>query len=311
MSEIPFVNRLGEALEAAVAHAPRRTFPRLRGRLGLYLAAGALVAGGTAAAAGGLFSSEQQATAGVGCYEDSGVTVVWAGDRSPVDACAGATGHPASELVACSNKQTIAVVLRTTGGCVAAGYAPLRADYEPERRRVAALEHDVIALEREVNCLPPAALAARVQALLDGRGWTGWIARVRDGSGPCGAVSGPGGDGRRSMSGALDAEQHEVLISSAASFSTMESLFGLHGLAGPLMDASGASCFSRAQLVGLAMRRLVPEGLSVGEVTTETIDEGVQLMGERGARYDAGCPVIVGVAPGATAAAVTLQIAER
>jgi hypothetical protein len=310
MSEIPFVNRLGDALEAAVAHAPAPVRPRRRGRLGLYLAMGALVAGGTAAAAG-LLSSEKQATAGVGCYDGSGVAVVWAGDRSPVDVCAGALGRPASELVACAHEDTVAVVVRGAGGCAAAGYTALGTDYEPERRRVAALEHEVIALERGVDCLPPDDLAGRVQAVLDRRGWTGWTTRVRDGSGPCGAVSGPSGDGRRSLSGALDAEHHVVLVSSAGAFSTMEALYGADGLAGPLMDASGAACFTRDALTALADRRLRRAGLRVGATATQRIDEGVQLLGARGTRYDAGCAVISGMEPGADPRSVTLQVSQR
>lgn len=314
MSEITFVDRLGDALEAAVARAPERVRPRLRGRLGLYLAVGALVAGGTAAAAG-LFSSEKQASTSVACYEEASlggsVAVVWAGDRSPAAICAEALGKPASSLVACASGDSVAVIPGEPGACAAAGLAPLGGAYEPQRRKLAALGRDVIRLETAVDCLAPAELARRIQGLLNRDGWAGWSTKVREGSGDCGSVSGLGGDGRRSLAGALDAEHHVVLVSAAAAgLATMDALYGPRGVVGPLEDASGTACFAPEELVALADRRLAGAGLRAQALAPQPLPEGVEMFGPRGERYTAGCAVIVDVQP-VGSGMVTLQVAQR
>jgi hypothetical protein len=317
MSEITFVNRLGDALEAAVAHAPRRS--RFRRHLGAYLAVGALAAAGTAAAAAGLLGGEKQAAASVGCYTDGSlsgnVAVVWAGDESPVAVCAEvlrADGAPVPPLVACAHADSVAVIPgRGDRACAAAGLSPLGGAYEPARAKVAALERELIALERSADCLAPGDLARRVQAVLDRRGWTGWTTRVRDEErGSCGSVSGLGGDGRRSLAGALDAEHRVVLVFSGPSFAVSEALYGTEGLAGPLMDASGSACFTVEELTALADRRLARAALRVGSTSTAPLPAGTELMGTRGERYAAGCAVIDGVVPGPDQATVTLQVAQ-
>jgi hypothetical protein len=115
-------------------------------------------------------------------------------------------------LVACAG-ETVAVFPGRAGTCEKLGLRPLPAQYATARAKVNAFARDVMALERS-GCIPPREFAGRVQDLLNRSGWTGWRTwlrlDVRDG--PCGKVSGQGGDGRRTIEGSLDTEGHRVIV---------------------------------------------------------------------------------------------------
>ena len=99
MSEIPFVNQLGDALETAIAKPARA--PRLR-RLGrrryLAVALAALAVTGGSAAVAELFTDPVEIGFGaVGCFEqpstDGNVAVISDPTSTPVELCA-ARWHP-------------------------------------------------------------------------------------------------------------------------------------------------------------------------------------------------------------------------
>jgi hypothetical protein len=103
VSAIPFVDRLGDAIQAAttdpaVARCRRRRV--LRRRLLLAVAA-LLLLGGSLAAAELLNEPEKLATGSIGCYQDAGmrgtVTIIWPDDQTPVQALRGDVpgGRPA------------------------------------------------------------------------------------------------------------------------------------------------------------------------------------------------------------------------
>lgn len=296
MSEIPFVNRLGDAIEAAsTAHLSRRQ-GRLRrrlllGGLGIALAAGSV-------AATWVFSGnpEQLASTSVGCYEQAGldgnVTIVSAGDRSPVAACAQVlrTDRP---LVACAARGHVAVLPgRGREACEKAGLSPLPVQYASARARVNAFARDVAVLESSADCIPSRRLASRVQALLDrSPGWFGWRVWLRSDldRGPCGAVTMPGGDGSRTIEGALDPQGHRVQVFPTAARSTTELLYGGGGLAPHLQDASGARCYTRSALERLVRRRIVPTDRAL-MITTKRVTG--ELSGARGRRLNDGCAIV-------------------
>jgi hypothetical protein len=219
MSEIPFVRRLGDALESAAAARLATRRRRIRRRLGGGALGLAIAASGVAAGSGILSGTpEQLATRAVGCYErlslERGATWVSTGTASPVDTCARVLGTD-GPLTACAYESEGAVaVFPGRDVCRRVGLAPLPAGYAPARARVNALHRDVVALERSARCIPPEELARRAQALLDRRGWTGWRAVVRDDiqTGPCGAITMPGGDGRRYFEDVLWFDDRELNV---------------------------------------------------------------------------------------------------
>ena len=306
MSTIPFVDRLGDAIEAAItdpAVARRR-----RARWRLLLAVGALLLLGASGAAARLLNEpDKLATGGIGCYQNAAmrgsVTIVWPGRRSPVEACAEAyrsAGHPVPPLVACAYNGAVAVLPgRDQEACQRQALEPLPPGYPHALGKVARLEQAILAIEREADCRPPAVLAARVQRLLDRSGWTGWTTWLRPdvSPGPCGSVSNPGGSGRRSISGALDEAGHRVMVFGGPPRSTEDLLYGPGKLAPALQDASGARCYRPDELAE-QVRRRVAAAAPGRSVTIETrTDPGLELGDARGERLRAGCAVVVGVGP--------------
>jgi hypothetical protein len=318
VSTIPFVERLGDAISVAIADP--RVARRRRGRRLAVLAAAVLVLlGGSVAAARLLNDPEQLASRSVACYQDAAmqgaVLVVWAGDRSPVDACAASlrqAGHPVPSLVACAYQGAVAVLPgRDQGACQRHALEPLPPGYAPALGRVAELERAVMAIERRADCLPPAVLAGRVQRLLDRSGWTGWTTWLRTdvAAGPCGTVSNLGGGGRRSIAGSLDEGGRRVMVFGGPPRSTEDLLYGPGRLAPTLQDESGERCYAPAELAWLVRRRVAASGRSV---TLDTrVDGGLELGDARGPRYAAGCAVVLGVGPAGNGRDLVVTIVRR
>jgi hypothetical protein len=327
MSEIPFVNRLGDELERAAERAqgrPARTVRRRR--LGLFALAGALLASGTALA-GGLLSGdvETQATAAIACYDGAdpdfsgSVAVVpyeaGAAVPDPVALCRrelALAGQAERPLVACGDEGSVAVIPgRGPAACNAAGFGPLDPAFGKARARAAKLERRILAIETSADCIAPAELVHRVQRLLDRSGWTGWTAEVNAGfgEGPCGSVSGIGGDGQRYISGALDADGRRVFVARSASRRTTDLLYSAErSLLTPLFRESGATCFTFAGFRERAKEVFAAEGIDA-TVTRTTVPRGTSLDDEDGrwTRYQEGCAVLAGGEPGPDAHSVELQ----
>jgi hypothetical protein len=204
VSDIPFVQALGDALDAATV-APRRRHRRV-----ILAVAALLLVGSGAAAASLLTNSTELASDSVGCYDAAGnVSVVAVEGFSPVATCARVL-HTRRPLVACAGEGAVLVYPRPAPrDC-----KPLPASYRAARVRFLALQRNVRALERSAGCLPPAAMAQRVDALLARTGWAGWRAQVRYdmSKGPCGWVSQPNGAGRLGITGMLDTDGLRVYV---------------------------------------------------------------------------------------------------
>jgi hypothetical protein len=322
VSEIPFVQALGDAFDAAIAApaAPRRALRLPRRRLSALAAAAALLAGGTLAVAHFLASPEKLASTGIACYDrpslDADVSVP-GGVRSPLEACAAlyrAEGRPVPQMVACASKGSVAVFPgRDPGLCERLGLSPLPAGYGGARSRVQALQRDVFAIERSADCIAPSELVRRVQAVLDSGGWAGWHAERRAdlGSGPCGSVSGLNGDGSRSIEGALDADHKVVFVSNAPYRSTQRLLYGASGIARQIEDTSGSRCFSPGSLEAAAAQLAAPSGRAVSFDLTSGRPAGEQFMDAREARYRAGCTVATDVTAAADGRGVVVTLLRR
>ena len=222
MTQIPFVEALGDALESAAAErAPGgrtwlRPFHRRRRLVLVALALTALVVG-TAAATGVFTSADRLAASSVACYDgpslDSGASVIPVGERSPVDACRDVLRSD-GPLTACAAPEHVAVLPGGRGICARAGLEPLPVDYAESRQRVNELARGIATIEASAECIAPQTLARRVQVLLGRLGWTGWRTEIREdvSQGPCAAVSSLGGDGTRSIEGALNVDDHVVYV---------------------------------------------------------------------------------------------------
>jgi hypothetical protein len=219
MSEIPFVDRLGDAVEKMAA---QHTRPRRRYVRRLLAAVGALcvVAGGVATASTLLDDSERLVAAGVECYERtsdfhrSGAQPV-VGGRTPVEACSAMLGDDVARVACVDGTEAHVAVVPgdSAAACERLGLTALPADYGQARKRFRALERDVAAMETK-ECTPPPQFARRLQALLDRTGWAGWTAQLRLDveDGPCGYARGLTGDGRLSLEGGLDPQERHVFV---------------------------------------------------------------------------------------------------
>jgi hypothetical protein len=308
VSTIPFVERLGDAIQAAIADpaVARRRRRRMRRRLLLAVAA-LLLLGGSLAAAELLNEPEKLATGSIGCYQDAGmrgsVAIIWPGGRTPVEACAEAfreAGQPVPPLVACAYNGAVAVLPgHDQAVCQRQALEPLPPGYAPALGRVAELERAILAIERGADCLPPPVLARRVQRLLDRSGWTGWTTwlRLDVSPGPCGSVSGLGGGGDRSIAGALDEAGHRVMVFGAPPRSTDDLLYGPGKLAPALMDESGERCYDPDELAGHVRRRVAAVARGRSVTIEHRAEGGADLFDARGARLEAGCAVVSDVGP--------------
>lgn len=303
MSEIAFLNELGDALEraAASASAPQRRWWR-RGRVRLAVVVALLAIGGGASAAALLNGSTATdlAANSVACYDAAGgVTVLASDGRSPTALCASVPGAqlPASGLVACigasgANGPLVAVYpAARPDECAHRGLAPLPAPYRSAQTRVHALGRALIAVERSRDCVPLAEFSSRAAAVLGRLGWSGWSVRVEDlRHEPCGGLS-EGGAGVPSISSSLEAGTHTLKLVGIPPHSVLE---GERATWRTLEEASGASCLTVGALESLAQTVASSHDLSGAfAVTREPRFTGV---GDgRQPRYDSGCAVMAGV----------------
>jgi hypothetical protein len=293
MSEIPFVNALGDAIE----HAVSRRRSRVRRRIALGAVAFAVAASGVAAAAGVFESAppDRLATTSIGCYskadlEHSDVAVIGVDAPDPVAACRNLL-DVAGPMVACAGPQVM-VFPGGSGTCARLGLRPLPPEYGIARTKVLRLDRRITAIELEHDCWDPDALAARVQTLLDRMpAWSGYRARVDRSlqEGPCGSVTHPDGMGGRSIDGMIDTGKREVLVSVNASRSTLDLLDGPETMR--VVQASTARCYDDAGAEALARARLESPQHPVTVRFEHFKGESVEPLQSR---LDEGCSVIAG-----------------
>lgn len=318
MSQIPFVSRLGDAIEAAAAdpkvrhRAGRR---RLR-RAGTLALAAILAVAGTVTAAELLSEPERLAATEVDCLYDpatGGGVGINPGGQDPVAACrAFLAGHgkalvedgslpagAATPLVACVRPDVakVVVIAGGRGDCERHQLDPLPGGYDPARAKLAKLERDLRAIEGSAACITPEVLARRVQALLDRGGWTGWQATPRPdlSEGPCGHVLSRSEGGRRTLE--LVPNSRQLLVIGEAPAGTVEPLFRLSEA---LAEESVARCFSAQALQARVRQRLAPMGRPVSFRVAEALPgkyAGVGANSDAGARYAAGCAILEKIAP--------------
>jgi hypothetical protein len=303
MSDIPYIEHLGDAFEAAAA-GPARRRALHRPALVLVVAAIALLIAAIAVAhftAGPV----DLATRNVACYTapnlGADVTVI-AADGDPVAACTAAyqrMGRTVPPLVACSTDTVVAVIPGTdVSACARLSLRALPQGYAAAQAKTARLARSIETLEDKQDCIAPRTLALSVQRLLDEQNWTGWkTASLSDGTGACGTVTTLDGGGHRGIEGALDPSRRVVYVSAGAARSTLSLLYGKDGLARTLEDDSGRSCFTVAALSSLVESRVAAAGRSATVRIDAPLPNTVTFGDEREARYEAGCAILTDVAP--------------
>ena len=308
MSEIPYVNQLGDAFDDAIerrASSPRRR--RLGRRRYLAVSLAALTVAGGGAAVAGMFTDPVEIGFGnVGCYDktEPGGDVAIIGDptMSPVDLCASAlasSGLEARDLIACQwpDQGLIVVVRGERGSCTQRGLAPVPPTDAQARRRAGRLQALSIEFERGAGCLPPREFARRLTAELRAGGWVGWRAVARPGGGPCGRVSVPTGSAMLGSIGpGVDAAKRTIAIEGRASIELEQVIYGAESPGVSLFDSSGERCFTLPALEEHVRTVLAAADAPIrfrhGSMPANT---GVEEP--RGGRYAEGCAIFVGAHP--------------
>ncbi len=301
MSEIQFVNKLGDAIEAAI-DSPRPVRLRRRRRI-VVLALAVFALGATGVTVARVLTDSDQVAAGtVACYErpDLGgdTTVLGTVIGSPTAACARAWNGAPPPLVACARGSAVAVIPgRGSRACERADLEPLPPGYLESRAKVARLSRDVATLEATADCIPPRELARRAQELLDRTGWTDWRTVLRAGDqGPCGRILQRGGTPELGLGGAVLADVRRLEVKGGPPRSLDRQLFGERSLVVGLMDASGERCLTVAGLQALARRELAVTGRTIHfELARLPANSGIEPP--RGDRYEEGCAIVVGAYP--------------
>jgi hypothetical protein len=305
MSDIPFVARLGDAIETAIARpAPARRRVRLPRRRYLAVALAALAVAGGSAAIAELFHDPVEIGFGaVACFErtepDGNVAVISDPARSPIELCAGAlagAGLESRELIACSwEGHGIVVVARgDRGSCRARGLAPVPASYDRARRRATRLQGVAVNFERDAGCLAPPVFARRLTAELHRRGWPRWHAVPAGGDGPCGRVSVPTGSTIvGSIGPAVDASRRTIAVKGRPPLALELALFEPGSPGGRLFDTSGERCFTVSGLERHVRAVFTPLRRPV-DFRLRSLPEFVGISGPRGKRYEEGCAIYEG-----------------
>ena len=319
MSEITFVNLLGDALERAAQaelasrRGPARgrrwlRLPSGRGRVILALAALALAGGALAAT---LPSPTRLAAGGVSCSE--GISNTGRGPEgvplnglSPVAAClrefrrerVAALTRPGVRFVACQQPGLLVHVMVADGRpnqCRRLGLLPLPPGYSEATSRVALLQESLGRLQRGRDCIAPARFTSEIRGLLARLGFDGWRPEVGPSSpfassGPCAQF--PGSDTRPSDPYlALDPAHRVVMIGMGPPLSVER----LRDVTEPrLISQSRSGCLSQRGAMTLARRELAHPGWAVGFAVTREL-AGQQFDPARQRRYGSGCTVIVTV----------------
>ena len=306
MSEIPFVNQLGDALDRAVAaESARRAARRPWWRRPQVLIAVAVVAVGCGAvAARTVLSSSTLAMHPVECLAGtsfkSQIAFPENSGRSPVQICAKTLNVPASKLIACAGgRYTYVSVFYAsgTGQCRRLGLRSLPASYPAAQAKVQRLASGLTALQASAYCVPPARFAARAQQLLDRLGFSGWRveagATLREeqhviGGGNCAVLPGNVMSTRPNIMYAVDPD-HRTLTYDLGPPPALSRL--VQSLEASIQRTTARRCWAQGPLEVYVRQRLARHHLKTAFARTAA--PGAEGYGDVWYhRYQQGCPVV-------------------
>jgi hypothetical protein len=323
MSEIPFVNQLGDAIEAAAGRTltPARRRRRVRHPWRLSIVFAVLALGGAATADELLSGSTQLAATSISCLAGSGNQAngsydIQTAGRTPAQACSAVLHRPAETLVACDSTRAGVVVYESDGTgdqCQRLGLSLLPAGYEAADLRVHQLVLALGRLYAGQDCTAPATFAQEVDGLLSRLGFAGWHAQVQatpgSSAGACAQFPGTGSS-VSDPAAAIDGHSyppggHDLVMIEAGSSRSVLAAFTT--LVPELDQGSASRCFTLSSLRAFVTARVAAQHLPVA-FTSARLPAGTAIGDARGPRYEAGCAVVgdVGVAPDGRSIAVTL-----
>lgn len=314
MSESPFVNRLGDALEEAFAAERERTARTHRvwwRRPRLVVALAVVAIGCGAAAAGTLISSSTLAMHPVECVAgttfQAEILFPENGGSSPRRICARALNVSERRLVACAGgPHTYVSVFYAAGAhqCRRLGLQPLPPSYRVAQAKVQRLARALEALQASAYCVSPARFAATTRRILRRLGFTGWqvfaSATAQDearviGGGDCAQLPGAAYPSfRPNIMYALDPD-HRQLTFDLGPPPKLTKL--VQTLAVSIGTESASRCWSENGLKALIRRRLAARRLRSAfafraEPPGETFNWPPAASRRGQERYDHGCPVL-------------------
>jgi hypothetical protein len=320
MSNVPFVNQLGDALEKAISDPiiERAPWRRRRPRRHAIVLAVIVALGGCGALAGTLASRLLSANSPVVLAANGQVTcfktasfkdgAIYAGveGSSPIPTCAQQrrqSGWPTVALVACGDGIFGAAVIPSSGSgsCKRAGLPPLPAGYPRELAKVQRLHKRLEVLQASAGCIPQAQMLSRAQGVLNAAGWKGWRAvdaYSAPAGGPCGAVAPYPAFPNASGGTHLD-PLHRVLEVGAQPYpSTLELLTPKRELA--LGKSYDTRCYSEASIRALMRRYLAGTSRRVDIATTRApkssvLDEHWVQGPQWNKLLAAGCVIFTGL----------------
>ena len=303
MSEIPFVNRLGDAIETAISQPERARRRRRRRRFGGLAVAILLVGAGGVTVAEIFDDPEKLATGQVACYSEATFEPEMASmqsgaGREPTELCAELL-HTKEPLVACVREEGFVTVFPgPPDTCARLGLKPLPEGYDAARRKVARLRDAVARIARSADCIPPANLAGRLQRVLEREGWRGWRAVVARGRGPCGHTD--------DIGSALDERRRLLRIRRGEARSLERLVDRTHAR---LLNGSGDRCYTLAALQARVRRELATVERPIEfRLDTRPLPRYHELLPpSRHRRFQAGCAVIESIAAAPAAIEVTIR----
>lgn len=323
MSEIAFVNQLGDAIEAAALRtAPARRRRRIRHpwRLGVVLTVLAL--GGAAAADELLGSSTQLAATSISCMSGTnnranGAFDIQTAGRSPAQACSAVTHVPAARLTTCESIRQGVVVYESDGArdqCQRLGLSRLPTGYEAADLHVHQLVLALGTLYDGQECTAPALFAREVDGLLSRLGFVGWHAQVQatpgSSDGKCAQFPGTGSSvsdpGAAIDSHAYPRGGHDLVMIDVGPSRSVLAAFAT--LVPALDNGSASRCFTLPTLRAFVSGRVAAQRLRAA-FTTSRLPTGSTFGDARGPRYAAGCAIVgdVGIGSDGRSIAVTLN----
>lgn len=317
MSENPFVNQLGDALEAAFvageAHKPKPRHGVWWRRPSVIIALAVVLLGCGAVVAKTLLSSTTLALNSVQCVagttlDDPDVASLDNDTRSPTQLCAKALGLPASKLIACARaRDGYVFVLHAAGAhqCARLGLEPLPSSYRAAQLRVQRLSRALEALAASRYCLSPAQFTAGATRILHRQRWTGWHVFAGNtpkdevgliGGGYCAVLDGAAYPKFR-PDGSMSLDQQSKTVS--YSLGPPPALTKLvETLAVAIERRTASRCFSQMLLEASVARLLASHDLGAAfayraQSPGESLDQGPTLGYGGQARYERGCPVVM------------------
>jgi hypothetical protein len=326
MSEIRYVNELGDALERAIVPAlarPRLRLPRRPWRLVAVLVVLAL--GGEATAAALLDDSTQLAATSISCLAGTdnsanGSYDIQTAGRTPAQACAAVLDRPADTLVTCVGARAGVVVFESDGSanqCGSLGMSGLPATYAAADAHVHELVLGLARLYGSQDCIAPPRLVREVDALLGRLHFVGWHAQVETGptvsaAGPCGQFPGTGSS-MSDPAAAIDSHAYPLGAHDLVMIETGPARPALAALSTliPELDSDSASrCFAVSSLQAFVTARVAARGLRVA-FTTSRLPAGTTIGDARGPRYEAGCAIVGNVAAAPDGRSIAVALADR